>query len=226
MDAKGGLPHVSTNGQVLHWPRRVVCAADLRRSLNGHRELVILPGALVTPLAAEELQARGVLITRQEPQKQKQSTAKGTWGYVQDRPEPVVQSAVKSLERDGAALKELNVPAESSACRWAAAVAKCVASGECTGGVVFCQDAGLVCCVVNKLAGLRAVAVASPAQAGRAIAALGANLIAVELAGRTFHEVRQVLHRVSAGRAGLSAWNRLHPQGAGRPCASLKSSAR
>jgi hypothetical protein len=194
MDAKGGLQDVSSNGQVLHWPGRLVCADDLRRSLNGHRELVILPRAVVTPLAAEELRARGVLITRQEPQTQ--PTAPGTWGYIQDRPEPLVQSAVKSLERDGVPLKELHVPAESSACRWAAAVAQCVAGGECTGGVVFCQDAGLVCCVVNKFAGLRAVAVASAAQAGRAMAALGANVIAVELAGRTFYEIRQVLRTV------------------------------
>ena len=160
MDAKGGLQDVASDGQVLHWTGRVVCAEDLRRSLNGHRELVLAPRAIVTPLAHEELRSRGVTITRQTAPQAKTAT---TWGYAQDRPEPLVQSLIRSLERDGVALKELAAPPDASACRWAAAVAKCVTDGKCTAGVVFCQDAGLLCCVANKFSGLRAVAVAAMA---------------------------------------------------------------
>ncbi|HEV3080488.1 MAG TPA: RpiB/LacA/LacB family sugar-phosphate isomerase [Gemmataceae bacterium] len=194
MDAKGGLQDVSSNGQVLHWQGRLLCAEDLRRALNGHRELILSPRTVVTPLAAEELRSRGVQLTRQEDVKQPGPAA--SWGYTCDRPEPVVQSAVKSLERDGAALKELRPPSDASLCRWAAAVAKCVAKTECKAGIVFCQDAGLLCCVANKFAGLRAVPVASAAQAARATRALGANLIAIEVAGRTFFEIRQILRTV------------------------------
>jgi len=193
MDAKGGLQDVASDGQVLHWTGRVVCAEDLRRSLNGHRELVLAPRAIVTPLAHEELRSRGVTITRQTAPQAKTAT---TWGYAQDRPEPLVQSLIRSLERDGVALKELAAPPDASACRWAAAVAKCVTDGKCTAGVVFCQDAGLLCCVANKIAGLRAVPVASVAQAARAAKSLGANLVAVEMAGRTFYEVRQIVRIV------------------------------
>jgi len=192
MDARAGLQDVSSNGQVLHWPGRVVCAEDLRRALNGQRELVLSPRTVVTPLAADELRSRGVQITRQETQ----PASAAAWGYAQERPEPAVQSALKSLERDGIFLKELRSPGDASTCRWAAAVANCVAQGECTGGIVFCQDAGLLCCVANKLAGLRAVPVASAAQAARAALSLGANLVAVELGGRTFFEVRQILRTV------------------------------
>jgi ribose 5-phosphate isomerase RpiB len=190
MDAKGGSLN-SADGQVLHWPGRLLSAEDLRQALNGHRELVLPARTIITPLAADELRRCGVRITRQAVEKQQARAA--SWGYAQDRPQTVVQSAVKSLERDGIPLKELQLPAESSACRWAAALARCVAQGDCTTGVVFCQDAGLVCCVANKLAGLRAVVVHSVAQAARAALSLGANLVAVEMPGRTFFEVRQIL---------------------------------
>ncbi|HMC89706.1 MAG TPA: hypothetical protein VKI17_09160, partial [Gemmataceae bacterium] len=78
----------------------------------------------------------------------------------------------------------------------AVAVAKCVAQGECKGSIVFCHDAGLLCCVANKLAGLRAVPVASAVQAARAGQFLGANLVATEVAGRTFFEIRQILRTI------------------------------
>ena len=55
----------TADAQVLRWSGRVLCAEDLRRSLNGHRELVLPPRALVTPLAAEHLRQHGVTVSRQ-----------------------------------------------------------------------------------------------------------------------------------------------------------------
>jgi hypothetical protein len=68
-----------------------------------------------------------------------------------------------------------------------------VVRGECLGGVIFCRDPGLVCCVANKLAGLRSVAVLTIARAARATLTLSPNLVAVEMPGRTFFELRQIL---------------------------------
>jgi ribose 5-phosphate isomerase RpiB len=65
--------------------------------------------------------------------------------------------------------------------------------------VVFCGDPGLVCCVANKVPGLRAAAAWTVTQAARAALALGANLVAVEMPGRTFFEVRQILRALCAG---------------------------
>ncbi len=184
---------MSGNGQVLHWPKRVLSAEDLARNLNGHRELVLSPRAVVTPLAAEQLRSNGVRISREAAEKK--SATRPLWGYGQERPFPVVQTAVQALDREGAELKEL--PAQDGlTCRWAKALAECVQRGECGGGVVFCSDPGLVCCVANKVAGLRAVPVTTVLQAARATLALGANLLAVELPGRTFFEVRQILRTV------------------------------
>ena len=190
MDANGHVRNDSTDGQVLRWPGRVLTAEDLRRSLNGHHELLLTPRAIITPLAAEQLRTCGVRITRQTNDEQPATTK--SWGYAQDRQHPLVRSAVQSVEREGLALRELPVNGDQAACHWARAVAECIAAGECRGGILFCQDPGLICCVANKVPGLRAAAVITVAQAAKAMLTLGANLVAVEMPGRTFFEVRQM----------------------------------
>jgi hypothetical protein len=194
MSTNGRLPEPATDGAVLHWPGRLFAAEDVRRSLNGHRELVLTPRAIVTPLAAEELRGRGVRVRREETEPPRTQAAR--WGYAQDRPHAVVRTAIDALGREGAAFRELTGDCRGEECRWAKVAAECIGTGSCQGGVVFCSDPGLVCCVANKLPGLRAVAVASVAQAARATLTLGANLLAVEMPGRTFFEVRQILRTV------------------------------
>jgi ribose 5-phosphate isomerase RpiB len=192
MAANDELRDGGTAGHVLRWPGRVLAAEDLRRSLNGHRELVLSPRAVITPLAAEELRNGGVRVTRSAEARAPSSPGR-PWGYAPQQTHPMVQSAVQSLRREGLTLKELPADGSDAVCHWARAVAECVAAGECEGGVFFCGDPGLVCCVANKVAGLRAVAVTTVGQAARATLTLGANLLAVEMPGRTFFEVRQIL---------------------------------
>src|SRR5438270_9961068 len=160
MIANGKLPQPAADGHVLRWPGRVLAVEDLRRSLNGHRELVLTPDAVVTPLAAEHLRHNGVEVRRQGAEPPAGLHASAPWGFAQDRPHALVQSAIRSLARDGLVVRELPAAGQELACRWARAVAECIARGECQGGVLFCEDPGLVCCVANKLPGLRAVGVA------------------------------------------------------------------
>jgi len=187
MSDNGHIPAAEHDGAVLRWPNRVLSADDVRRRINGHRRIVLPPSAVVTPLADEELRRNGVACER-DFEKAKPSH----WAYAQDRPYPLVASAVRTLARDGVTLRELS-GGDGMPCRWAKALAECVVRGDCAGGVLFCADPGLVCCVANKLPGLRAVAVVTVGQAARATLTLGANLLVVEMPGRTFFEVRQVL---------------------------------
>jgi hypothetical protein len=174
-----------TDAQVLCWPRRVLSADDLRRHLTSQRELQLLPRTVVTPLAADELRARGIRITWQDA---KSAPADETcqWGYAQERPDSAVTSAVQALERDGIRLAALDVPADAL---WKAGA----------GAIVFCGDPGLVCCVANKYSGVRAAVVATPQAAARARQSLGANLFAIEMPGPTFFELRQILRTICAG---------------------------
>lgn len=196
MDANGQLRDSSSDGQVLRWPGRVLTATDLRSSLNGHAEVQLTPGAIVTPLAAEHLQTRGIRVNRL-PAEPKQQLAK-SWGYAQQQRYPLVRSAVQALERQGVHLQEMPEMKEASACRWAQALSECIARGDCLGGVVFGPDAGLLCCVANKVSGLRAAAVTNVAQAAKASLTLGANWIAVEMPGRTYFEALQILRTLCA----------------------------
>jgi hypothetical protein len=187
-----GQHTASHNGQALAWPRRVLSLTDLRGSLNGHREVAVGPDTVVTPLAADELRTNGVNVVRQLP-----NAASPRWGHGQDRPYPFVVSAVQALAKEGLTLREWPAP-DGLLCRWAKAVAECVARGECLGGVLFCADPGLACCVANKVPGLRAVPVTTVQQAARATLNLAANLLVVEMPGRTFFEIRQTLRALTA----------------------------
>lgn len=198
MERNGQVRDGTADAGILRWAGRVLSADDLRRSLNGHREIVLVPDAVVTPLALEHLRTNGVALKRQEAAPPP-AEAGASWGYAQDRPHAAVRSAVEALRREGLAFAEFKTSEGTEPCRWARAVAGCVANGECRAGAVFCADAGLVCCVANKVAGLRAAGVLTVAQAARAALSLGANLLVVEMPGRTFHELRQILRALATG---------------------------
>jgi ribose 5-phosphate isomerase RpiB len=191
MAVNGPARDAAAGAHVLRWPGRVLTAEALGECLNGYRELIVAPRTVVTPLAAEQLRANGVRLARQAIEERAEE--KPRWGVAQERPQSVVASAIQALRREGIGLQELDPGGDASAAGWARAIAECVARGECRGGIVFCQDPGLVCCVANKLPGLRSVAVVTVTQAARATLTLGANLVAVEMPGRTYFEVRQIL---------------------------------
>ncbi len=115
------------------------------------------------------------------------------WGYGQDQDYALVTAAVRMLLRDGVQFKELRCPLNELTCHWARTVAECLSRGDCRGGVLFCTDPGLVACVANKVPGVRAVPVSSVGQSARATLSLAANLLCVEMPGRTFFEIRQIL---------------------------------
>jgi hypothetical protein len=194
MSGDGRATAATGDGHVLRWSRSVLTEDDLHRSLNGHRRVVVRRGTVVTPLAGERLRQVSVAI-EDEPEV---THSGAVWGVVAERPYPYVSSALQSLRRDGIPMAEAGA-AESSE-RWALAAARRVADGEWIGAVFFCEDPGVVCCVANKLAGLRAVAVTTVLQAARASLRLAPNVVAVEMPGRTYFEIRQVIQMFAQPR--------------------------
>jgi ribose 5-phosphate isomerase RpiB len=198
---ENGQPRAASDaGTILRWPGQVVSAEDLRRSLNGHHELLLPARAVITPLAAEHLRAAGIRVTRESSEAEPQLASPASWGIAQQRPHPGVSSALQALQRDGIAFQALPAPGSSSPCAWTRALAEGVSRGDCQGAVLFCDDSGLICCVANKIAGVRAAAAANVLDAARATATLGVNLLAVPLAGPTFFELRQILRTMCLAR--------------------------
>jgi ribose 5-phosphate isomerase RpiB len=194
-----------TGNSVLRWPGGVVTAQALRESLNGERELHVSPRTVITPLAVDHLKTNGVHVVRGEqstkPQTNHEEKPKGGWGYVQERIDSIVGSVIQALKREGMNLCELprgtcQSPTSDPACGLARHVAHCVQKGDCRGTIVFCHDPGLVCCVANKVKEIRAVAIASGSQAGKAVKGLGANFLALEIGKHTFFELRQIMRGV------------------------------
>ena len=115
------------------------------------------------------------------------------WAYaVEGKPSTMLDVALRSLRRQQAEPRQL-AECAGEACVWFRELAACLARGDCRGAVLFCADPGLACCVANKVPGVRAVAVGGVAQAVRALQNLGANLLVVEMAGRTYYECRELL---------------------------------
>src|SRR5438067_3208215 len=112
MSGNGRSPAVEADGAVLRWPGRVLSADDVRRRVNGHRRLLLPRSAVVTPLAAEELSRNGVEWDREEDTPQRTASR---FGYAQDRNYPLVGSAVRTLARDGVAVRELAAPGDDLA---------------------------------------------------------------------------------------------------------------
>lgn len=135
-----------------------------------------------------------------------------------DRPYPLVDCALRALAREGVECRRTPPDRGELTCRWARRLAECVAAGECSGGVLFCEDAGLVACVANKVPGLRAVPVTTIGQTARAVLSLGANLLAVEMPGRTYFEIRQILRELCCSGGSC-------PDGVGRTLEELDGHA-
>ncbi len=190
----------NTDSQVLCWPKRLLSAEDLRRHLTSQRELEVLPKTIITPLAMDELKAKGIRLTWQIIRRtDDRATVVGSptptstaWAVAAEKLEPALEAAIRSLTHDGVRLTQLSTKAVSP-WQWAVEIATEVETGRHSGVVVFTGDPGLICCVANKVSGLRAVSVMTVSQATRARQNLAANFLAVEWPGRTLFEIRQIL---------------------------------
>jgi hypothetical protein len=184
---------MSDSTSVLCWPKRLLSADDLRRHLTGQRELLLLPRTVITPLAADELRAKGVRILWEAPESKEEKTPKqGTWLYAQEKSDALIASAIQALERDGITL----TPCDGASAR---SIAKAILAADHLGGILFCGDPVTACCIANKIAGVRAGAISNSAQALRAQKNLGANLFAIAFPGPTFFELRQMLRTIATG---------------------------
>ena len=111
---------------------------------------------------------------------------------LQRRPPLMLELALETLRREGLAFIDLP-PCGAEQCAWVRAVAECLKRGQCSRAVIFCGETDVAGCVTNKIPGVRAATVTGVAQAERAILGLGANVLIVDPADRTFFEFKEIL---------------------------------
>jgi ribose 5-phosphate isomerase RpiB len=111
---------------------------------------------------------------------------------LEHHPPAMLAIAIATLRREGLKLVEL-ARCTGESCSWVRAVADCLQRGPCVSAVIFCGGTGLAACVSNKVPGIRAASVATVAEAARAVGELGANVLIVDPADRTYFEFREIL---------------------------------
>src|SRR5262249_36638280 len=123
------------------------------------------------------------------------------WGYaVEGRPSTMLQVALRAVHRNGNS-PQLLPECNGEACDWVRRGAEGLRSGRCRTAVLFWRGACLACCIANKVPGVRAAAVWTVMQAARALEQLGANLLVVEMAERTYFECKEILRLCGDGAA-------------------------
>lgn len=121
------------------------------------------------------------------------------WGYaVEGRPSTMLQIALRAAHNNGRSPQSLP-ECKGERWDWIRELAECLQSGRCRTAVLFCGDAGLCCCIANKVPGVRAATVGTVAQAARALEQFGANLLIVEMADRTYFECKEMLRLCCEG---------------------------
>ncbi|MHB1423250.1 MAG: RpiB/LacA/LacB family sugar-phosphate isomerase [Gemmataceae bacterium] len=111
---------------------------------------------------------------------------------MEGQPSTMLQVALRAVNRNGHSPRLLP-DCNGETCDWIRRVAECLQSGGCDTAILFCRDSCLACCIANKVPGVRAATVWTVAQAERALQQLGANLLVVEMAERTYFECKEFL---------------------------------
>jgi hypothetical protein len=182
------MPPTSTS--VLCWPKRLLTADDLRRHLTSQRELQVMPRTVITPLAADELRAKGVRVLWQKSSTGESKASR--WFYAQEKHDANIAGVIQALERDGVIL----TPFEVNGKTWIIAFAQKIVEAK-AGGIALVSETASVVCIANKVAGIRAASVANAMEHARISEALGANLVAIDASGKTFFELRALLKAIA-----------------------------
>lgn len=119
-------------------------------------------------------------------------------GLVTDGGENKVRSAVGAMERDGVTLVSFNntdCPIENLA-----GLCKALSAGSICAGVAILPYAADAMVLANKFRGIRALQATSLESVAAGVRRLGANLLVVEHAVSTYHEMRSMVRQFSARR--------------------------
>ena len=106
----------------------------------------------------------------------------------------------RALGNEGFTLKALQMQQGIGSMLLGKTAGEMVASGVMKSAVLFCREPEAAACAANKLVGIRAAAVNNMMQAKRVCASLGANMMVVEMPGRTYFEIRQVILLMMNGK--------------------------
>lgn len=141
----------------------------------GTREVRVAPGTVVTPLARDYLKRQGIVTRLLSREEVGRNPARGEWGFAV---EPDVESGTVAAWRR--ALREEDWSELGS---WAGS-ASWLLERPGRGALLVTGEASLAVWRACRTEGIRAAAAVDPGSVAKAVRDLGANLIAIEPAGK------------------------------------------
>ncbi len=173
---------------------RVVTLESVSGRLQGAKQLIVPPEALLTPSVRDELRRKGVALLRQSAVKNVRNGLSRVL-LVVGRTSHDPALAVQMLTQEG-----IDVETETSECMIAATdkLAAAVGPGQAL-GLLWTPHVAAGLCLANRHAGVRAVLATSVPATAAAVTAVGANVLVVDPAVGAAYEKKQVLRDFCLG---------------------------
>ena len=186
-----------TNGKAvakseLRLTGRLVTRADLDGRLDGLKVVTAAPRTILTPAARDYLKEHGVSVEYTETETGAAS-AGVVLGLAETKYDPV--ALVREMKQQGIEIERL---AQSGL----AGVVNELADAAARGGksALLLTDEGMAAvCMANRQRGVRAALAGDVAAVGRAVMSLGANVLAIEPAGRSRFQMREMVKAFCRG---------------------------
>ena len=191
-DALLAVPPARRDGDVFV-DSQLVTLESIAGRLHGARQLIVPPGALVTPSVRDELRRKGVELVRNAAASVPKQRPRVLLVVGLSRQAPA--AAVQMLTREG-----IGVEVETCDCMIASSdkLAAAVAAGQSL-GLLWTRHTAVGLCLANRHAGVRAVLAGGISGTAAAIAAVGANVLVFDPAVGTAFEKKQVLRDFCLG---------------------------
>ena len=178
---------------------RVIAIADLAGRLDGVQVVVVPRMAIVTPAARDLLRERGVTLASRASPAETRTAVRLTLGVAETRCDAA--ELVRSVREDGVEVEQL---ARSGLASVVEELANQIARGGRL-GLLLTDNPLAALCRANRHRGVRAATGNNVLEVGRALAAIGANLLIVEPQGRGAFALRQAARAFCRGASGCSA---------------------
>ncbi|WZP01074.1 hypothetical protein EP7_003572 [Isosphaeraceae bacterium EP7] len=195
MGLLGGRPRASelatvTAAGVEPYAGRLFGARQVESLSAETREIQLAPATIITPLARDLLKRLGITVTRVARLKVERP---GEWGFGVEVESGVTES-IRRTWLDSPVLWTDLGPDVDEVARW-------ISDGSDRGALVLTPQASVAHWRASQVAEVRAATVNDGDSVARAIRFLGANLLVIEPAGRTIHELKSVADAFRAGGA-------------------------
>jgi hypothetical protein len=172
---------------------RVVTLQSVAGRLNGAKQLVVAPGALVTPSVRDELRRRGIELVQQNAAKGAKKLLAPVL-LIAGRTGHDPELAVEMLRQEG-----IGVRSESAGCLVEATGKLAAAIAARSLGVLWTRQTAIGLCLANRHKNVRAVLAANVPATAAAVTAVGANLLVIDPTIGTIYEKKQVLREFCLG---------------------------